>query len=590
MELTDRTGSAGAYTQIVLFIIVCLLFAVVVYFQLDVAQPYIRILNYVYKSNLNVPFEVPNGYDQETQGRQWANWHVDEKGISVICTLFNNSAGWMNANPKNPKAILGMKLWGEWISAFLSELEKTNITDPWFQGFPWGGNWYEFTISSTTNMAYYIVNKLNSRAVNVAAAKAIQYIIVDPQRSLGYTRDKANSAMMLFPWTLSHLITNTLDRSNPAFKYAIEQYNLAPDTTIRANEDGVHLDYSYLTHSGVYAYGYLWSIYNIYPDTKQILPEVQHYDLDTHIDRIYSKLKHPKIDTAGCALWHRARKLDGAGFYEGKRKTNVCEIIPSMRYIRYFADNVHYCARTMQTTVAYYEADQTVDDMGLYSALCRRVFHENDDPTPIFPDVGFIYPVGTTELIRTPTTSSTTTPFFCEVKPTSKSFVWTDGVEYAVLFQYQMILPPLTQQFTEVLCIFLKDKRVAAHYRLETIGQTLFAGDREWSRIKGNDVDKANGYVKIFTDLKTGTYRSELGHSGVLLPTVDKFTGGKYKEVRDNAPGKTSSYFIKKKVDGKYVPWSYTPAEEDYLLPEIEASDGNTYYLDTTLNQYQIKK
>lgn len=610
MKTSDQTGSSGAYTQVVLYIVLCLLLAVMVYFQMYLAGPQLRIIDFKYKTNYYKKFTLPEGYDIETQGRKWANWHQDEKGIQKMCDLFNNSAGYINDNLRKKHGRLGMKLWQEWIVAFLNELEKTDIVNPGFQGFPWGGNWYQFTISVTTCMAYYIVNKGNSRAVNRYASRAIQYIIIDPQHSLGYERDKANSAMMVFPWTLSHMITGTLDVTNPGYVYAIEQYNLTPNQNIKANEDGIHLDYSYLTHNGVYAYGYLWSIYNIYHDTKQVIDAVKHFNLDYHIDMIYSKIKHRDIDIAGCALWHRYHKLDGAGFYNGNTKTRKCEIIPSMRYIRYHDKNVNWCARTMQTTVAYYESDQTVDDMGLYSSLCRRVFHENDDPVPKFPDVGFIYPTGTTELIRCPTTTSTTTPFYCKLIYTSKSFVWTDGEEFAVLFQYQMKLPPmLPMQFTEVLCVYMKEERIEAHYRLEALNVSIFLGDAVYDRIAGNEVDKEDGYLILKTDLKQKTYTSSIGPNeisafegddmidpdspnherGRYMPKIEQFTFGKYREMAANN-GKTSSFYVQRKVNNVWEPYSYCPGEEDILTDTISPGDGNTYYMDKSLNQYQIQR
>ncbi|UVX94881.1 ODV-E66 [Callinectes sapidus nudivirus] len=585
-----QNGPKSAGTSIFLFVALLLVMVCLVYLTFHTQQPYVWIVDYVYKSNYYKEFNLPEGYDVETQGRNWCNWDTNEKGISQMCDLFNSSAGYMNTK-KNAKAKYGLKLWEEWIVAFLTELEKSDAVNPNFQGFPWGNNWYEFTISSTTNMAYYIVNKHSSIAVKKAAAKAIQYIIVDPQHSLGYERDKANSAMMLFPWTLSHMITETLDTSNKAYIYAVNQYDLTPDQTIRANEDGVHLDYSYLTHGGVYAYGYLWSIYNIYYDTKQVIPDVGFFDLDYHMDKIYSKLRHPKVDTAGCALWHRAFKLNGAGFYTGKTKTRNCEVVPSMRYMRYFDTvlNFHWSARTMQTSVAYYESDHTVDNMGLYAALSRRIYIENDDPVPKFPDIGFIYPKGTTELIRTPSTTATTTPFFCELKDTSKSFVWTDGVEFAVLFQYQMKLPPmLPEMFTEVLCIYLKEHRIETHYRLEAKDLSIFL-DKEWTREEGNEVDEVEGYIIFETDLKTRTYKSYLGERSKLLPTVNDFTNGKYRERHVNVGGKTSAFFIDKKVNGTWELFSYTPAEED-VLTETMIVEGYTFRLDPRLNQYQYVK
>ncbi len=390
MDFNDHTGPMGAFHSVVLFIIVCLLFTVVIYLQMYTAQPYVRIVNFKYKSNYYETFTIPEGYDVDTQGRKWSNWHQDEKGIAKMCNLFNHSAGFLNDNLNTRASKLGMKLWGEWIVAYLSELEKTDVTDPHFQGFPWGKNWYEFTISSTTNMAYYIVNKGNSRAVNVAAAKAIQYIIIDPEHSLGYTRDKANSAMMVFPWTLSHLITGTLDKTNPSYKYAIQQYDLAPNPNIKLNEDGVHIDYAYLIHNGVYAYGYFESIYAIYPDTKQIISEVAEKNIDYHHDMWTAKLYHPTIGMSGSTLFHRQNNTH-CNTYRGKQKLGSVVTVPSMRYLRIFGENFQWSVRLGGMSIVYYECDQTVYNMGLYSCLCKERFVKGSSTEATFPRSGFIW-------------------------------------------------------------------------------------------------------------------------------------------------------------------------------------------------------
>ncbi|AII15822.1 ODV-E66 [Penaeus monodon nudivirus] len=537
-------------------------------------------MEFTYKPSYYEPFVLPEDYDVKTQGREWSNWNVDEKGIQKMCNLFNQSMGYFNTNRENINTKLGMQLLGDFIIAYLMELEKADIDDISFQ-YPWGNNWYPFSISSTTTLAYYILLKDALPFVQSAAATAIKSIIKDPQHSLGWTRNEANSAMMLFPWTVAHMLTNTLDTTNKGYQYAIEQYNLAPNVEIKANEDGVHLDYSYLTHHGVYAYGYILSIYAIYPDTKQIIEEVKAFNLDYHIDLIYSKLRHPTIKSAGCALWHREFRLDGNGIYHGNTVTNKCEVIPSMRYLRYFDDNVSFSARAMQTSTAYYESDRNVDNMGLYSALCRRVFQKNDDPTPIFPDVGFIYPKGTTELIRTPSTVSTTTSFFCELGPESEAWAWTDHKSYAIMSSIHMKLPPLlSEEYSEFLCIYLEEERIQIAYRIP-MDHSIFLGDREWTREPGSELDQNHGLVMLHIDLKTHTYKSELStldHEEALI----EFTNKKYSVSMNKT--KLNSYWIVLYSEPGMPKIAYIPPEDEVLTPTI-VSAGITFELRKD-NQY----
>lgn len=568
----------------IIFLIFCclLIIIIMIFFIMNNIKPNGYVIHFKYKSNFFVEPDFTD-YDFKTVGKEKYNWHVDERGLGKICSFFYHSIGWMNKVSKR-KSRVAVRALEDWIAEYLTLLQDTDIVNENFQGFPWGNNWYEFSIESTRLLAYYLVLRHKLSTISQLAAQAIKLIIIDPKHSLGYNRDKANSAMMVFPWTLAHNLTGTLDKTNEAYIYAVDQYDITPRQDIKANEDGIHLDWSYLTHGGVYAFGYLDSIYAFYPDTVQVIRDLP--DLSNDIDIIHSKLRHKTISVSGCTLWNRQRNLNSYP-YSGKRVTPTCVVIPSMRYIRMFGEDYQWCARTMQQSVAYYESDHTVFDMGLYSALCRRVFRKGDSTEVKFPEAGFIYPAGTTKLIETPSTNTTTTPFFCQLLNTSKSFVWTDGVKYGILFQYQMKLPPLVKgMFSEVLCINLETETIDTHYRLEETNMTLFTGNKEYTRINGNNVDSVDGYIRVNTDLKTGTYTEALGtnntSNGSLLPRVHEFTNGEYRddELYDSAR------IIQKKVNGNYVNHSYCPAENDKLKESITAN-GTTFYFSNISNQYR---
>ncbi len=575
------------------------------------AQPFIRIIDYKYKTNYYVPFAIPDDYDVETQGRTWANWHVDEAGIQKICNLFNHSAGYVNDNPKLKASDLCVKLWEEWILAFLEELEKTDVTNPHFQGFPWGHNWYQFTISAPTNLAYYIVNKKNSRAINSAAAKAIQYLIIDPEHSLGYTRDKANSAMMLFPWTLSHLITGTLDTSNVSYLYAIEQYNLAPNKTIAANMDGVHIDGSYLTHNGVYAFGYLDSIYEIYPDTKQVIPEVAKYKLEVHIDRIHALLFHKTIARSGSTLWHR-RQDTRCATYSGHLKTDKCEVMPLMRYVRVFNDEPGYeyqwSLRLPQRTIAFYESDQNVNDMGLYSCMCVKPFYPTDDDLPNFPVSGFYYRNGQTGLTTVENTNTTTTPHYASpMQKEAFAAVFRFKNEWVFAFSQYMSLFPLIEKFhINQLYFFTIQKDTLDYYA--GYGHEENYARNHYTFTWGGENYKINDYgtyVHGLMNLKTKTHTFEewtlptknvdvesdaINRSTAHIPSLDWLTDGKFDSK--NYGEQSSIYTVFYRIDNStYVPIGLCPSETEVCGDTLNMYDPVnknkvTFTFDMKTNQY----
>nr|WOZ57612.1 ODV-E66 [Menippe mercenaria nudivirus] len=582
--LTSGSGPVASYTEVALVVLLSLVLACLVYLNCHVVQPYVWIIDYKYKPGYYNEFILPQDYDVETQGRKWANWHQDETGIQTICNLFNKSAGYINKYSKTSKnGRLGLKLWEEWIMAFLEELEKTEVVNPTFQGFPWGKNWYQFTISAPTNMAYYIVNKGNSRAVNRHASKAIQYLIKDPEHSLGYTRDKANSAMMLFPWTLSHMITGTLDKTHPSYKYAVTQYDLRPNKTLKANEDGIHLDYAYLTHNGVYAFGYLDSINAIYPDTSQIIADVRNLDLDYHIDQIHSKLWHPTIPLSGSTLFHRRRERK-CGLYKGRTKTPKAMVVPTMRYLRLFSEDYQWSVRLGQRTIAYYECDQVVYDMGLYSCFCKQAFYHSDDPSKApFPATGFVYPKGATALPEVDPnpddlTHPTTHPYYSgQDSNGAHSYCFVDYDKMIAYFQVIGVIYTPLLQFHCGESGYIDINNDTMKYWFNTAERDHAGYVLHWAGVDYHldEIDRPAGHEE--TTECDYNFRDNSGSAhGVTEPYTDHYTQNLHTADHDY------SWFVKgalhmnenahNYVPDKYVvifkhdePFIYSPAETDII-------------------------
>lgn len=612
-----QAGKESRFIEFVILIAVLVMLMVLIGLTIYTEQPYVIMIDYRYKDKYYEPFVLPDDYDIETQGRVWSNWDVNEKGIMQVCKLFNASMGYFNTKRNSSATKLGKRLLEEWIIAYLAELEKTDIANENFNDFPWGHNWYEFTITSTTTMAYYIMLKDSLASVKASCAKAIQLIIKDPQTSLGWTRDKANSAMMLLPYTLAHKITGTLDTETEPYRYAINQYDLKPNLALQANEDGVHIDYSYLIHNGVYAYGYFESIYNIYPDTMQVIPEVKSFNLEYHHDMWTSKLYHPTIPMSGSTLFHRRRELK-CNTYNGKTATPSVVCIPSMKYLRIFGPEFQWSIRLGGFTTAYYECDQTVYDMGLYSCLCKARFNKNSSPDAIFPRTGFIYREGQTEL--TPVEPNpdnlerpTTTTYYNEATTNkAHSYVFVDYDEGLAYFQvnHTKYVPVVNLGFSEsgfydfktgILTYGIISPNDSAadnlvinwggeeiplkpdmtNYKSITCHMNLKTGATDHNQEDFPD-DYYEPQIYSFNKKFTAPYTKYIGaHPKINYPTLYP-TGG-------NGP---TNYTIISKDNNPFI---YCPAEEDILTSTITASFKNPdtgetsdakFIFDTEWNQY----
>ncbi|UBZ25647.1 ODV-E66 [Carcinus maenas nudivirus] len=603
----SQSGEKSTLVIFVMFIVLCFIMAILWYLTMNVQQPYVWYVNYIYKPNYYDTFILPKGYDIKTQGRELYKWDTDPDGLQKLCVMFNHSAGYLNENPKTRASKQFLSVWEDWIVAYLAKLEEIGVNgDHWF-GYPWGTNWYQFTIDSTTNLAYYIVNRNSSPAIKVAAAKAIQYIIRDPQHSLGWTRDKANSAMMLFPWTLSHMITGTLDKTNAAYKYAIFQYDLTPNQTIPANADGIHIDYSYLTHQGVYAFGYVDSIYNIYPDTKQILPEVKAFDLDYHVDQMHSMLFHPTIPLSGSTLFHR-RQDRGCGLYKGKTKRPKAVCMPSMRYLRVFTPEYQWSCRLGQKTIAYYECDQKVFNMGLYSCFCKQAFYPEDDPKEknVFPASGFLYNLDQTTLPEVDPDPNdldhpTTQPYYSsQYTNRAYSYVFVDYDEQIAYFIVIHIIyePLLDFHIDEAGYIDIKSDTfkywISLQSKDEPTHKIYWAG----TEYVIGEIDKPDGHKEVIectyhfknkSGTITGTTQPEtyIPHITTINPIYEYQIRGQpgiNQEGENLAPENKSVTVFK---NGE--PFIMCPAETDIMketMTEIFRGKTYTFKWNTEWNQY----
>ncbi|QLI62379.1 ODV_E66 [Dikerogammarus haemobaphes nudivirus] len=580
-------------TKLMSIFVIILLILVIGFMLIDFKQPYTKVIKFIYKSTYFTPLDFTD-YDFETQGRVKYNWHVDEKGLGAICHFWNSGCGWMDKTDtkESRKAV---KAFEDWIFAFLSELEKTEIVNSGFQGFPWGNNWYEFSIESTRTMAYYIVMNKHNGTTSIFAANSILYIIVNPQMSLGYERDKANSAMMVFPWSLAHSILGTLTeaKQDPSFAYAIAQYDLTPNETLQCNADGVHIDYSYLTHNGVYAFGYVDSIMEFYPDTKQVLPEIPQ-TIDKIVDRMHAYLRHPTIPLSGATLWNRQENTKSAT-YNGNLKTKACMVIPSMRYIRFFGttpgNEYQWCAKPGQQTVAYYECDQSVQNMGLYSCFCRKAFRPNDSSdVNAFTD-GFILKKTSDDLLTVPAVETTTTTYRCEPwNDGSVTYVFTDGEEWGFCRQQWIWYPPMLSRgfhMDESIYIDIKNEIITVNYGFGN-GISELPEDqltrRDYDLIcNGERHDMGVPWHNIIIDLKNKTTTWE--ESDSYNHALNKKTP--YIEFSRSLPNGGSYTIIYRDDQPKFL----CPAENWVMgytqeVPSKDESEILKFDFDEDMNQY----
>ncbi|QBB28630.1 ODV-E66 [Homarus gammarus nudivirus] len=561
--------------SIFIFFVALTVFACLLYFIISDKAPYNVPISFTYKSKYYQKFITPEGYDEETQGRYWSGWHTSGAGIQMMTDLFNNSAGYINKNPNDKSSIKAMKLWEDWIGALTTKLEDIGVLNPhWiWSGIPWGDDWQPFSIDLPINLGYYIVNKAGITPFKHFAAKIIQSLIPNPKQSMGFDRDGITVATMLFPWIVSHIATGDLDKNNEGYIYAVNQFNIAPDQ-IGTNEVGMHIDYGYRTlGTPSYGFGDIDLIYEIYTDTVQIIPELADLEVETHIDKVNSILKHPTIPMSGGTLYRIKEDVE-MGLYTGATKTPQVIVLPSLKYIRYFTDDWQWCSTVDGSR--YYANNEGVLNMGSYSLFCRKMFRRGDtDTSPKFPVAGFISPKGTTEL---PKTSPGHTTY-----ERLGSYVFTDYKHYAVskvedlrcdFFDYNVTI-------SETIVIDIQAKKAVMWYLIGEPDTMQICLDNKTNHDVG-----PTGVCSINIDFEKNTYSGQIHDDMDELPTIKTLTNNMFSDeaFSDDHP-KRSQVVI---FNEKYKDYLITPGDLQVMSYEkfTIGDRKQTYKFDPKMNQF----
>ncbi|KAM0731209.1 Occlusion-derived virus envelope protein E66 [Formica fusca] len=358
----------------------------------------------------------PKNLDQYTIGGAntgiYTKWDIDNKELGDMCNWLKGCVYFYlrkeNSMERRKKCI---DIMDDFVPRYQKAMEgKYNKT------FPWGKNWYQFSISSTLMLFHYML--IAGEKGQKIAIDMIRSIIVTPKKSLGQTRSEANSVYMALPWIVAHYYNKTIERASqdPDYVYVVNYIKLQP--TKEKKEVGLYRDYTYITHGNCLAYGYLSEMINM------SLPLVYFDNCMTDFLSKWEKcqkiLAHPTIPYGPVGFYTRSSTLKSFSYKDSKLGI---EVIPTCLFIRMYGDDYSFAVRGQNSWIAYYESDKTNDDMAQYWVQYRNVHFAKQEYKPTFPDVGFFYekyaednphePVK--ERCRIRTCTSTTTTFCTEL-------------------------------------------------------------------------------------------------------------------------------------------------------------------------------
>lgn len=160
------------------------------------------------------------------------------------------------------------KIWAM-VKHFITTVQDKIPFRPTDHSFPWGENWYQFSISYPRFLVlaaylHYKVYKRKDKTIQGYLSNYIsQYYHKAPPNqkgfgSMGWVRDGPNAIMMCVPYIGGKILMKTLDEKNDSNVLYTTNYLDLKETL---SGEGVYPDGGFVFHTSLRAYGYIYSSY-----------------------------------------------------------------------------------------------------------------------------------------------------------------------------------------------------------------------------------------------------------------------------------------------------------------------------------------
>lgn len=298
----------------------------------------------------------PKDFDNYTVGGVTTGihltWNSDEVGLGDMCGFLISVAQYYlrEATPADDKTRC-LNIMGDWLDRYNAALPNPLPN----QRFPWDKNWYQFSISSTDFLFHYMlcVRDVNKERLADAIDLTLR-LIVTPRWSLGWQRKDANTIYMGLPWIVAHYLKGEVEEFSQHEDYLyVVDYIKFPIVTKR-KDDGMYVDYTYITHTNVLAYGYLAEMTRMSKPIVLFDNMMRDFLLDWK--RGQRILSHPTIPYGPIGFYSRDDRLEARTNADSPLSIRV---IPTCLFIRMYHDTYSFAMRGQNDWIAYYESDKT---------------------------------------------------------------------------------------------------------------------------------------------------------------------------------------------------------------------------------------
>lgn len=366
----------------------------------------------------------------------FSTWDTNTTVLGDMTAALVQAAWFAVHNPDHADRPRAVSVVEDFITRFHAKISTLLPLAP--NVFPWGTNWYQFSVSVPYLIAYYLLvrRKYMDNVARLKAIDVINIIITNPSSSIGWTRTGANSIYMAGPWILAHYFMGDSSEAveSDSYKTVTKEAGLPIRST--PSEDGLHMDLSYMYHSGAVLFGYLNTITGnltryLFPFDPEGFPN----NPTVTWTKILSIISHPTLTTGAVGLLGRERSLVSPLSANAR---NGVEVMPLIGFIRVNGSDYRFSMRTQKTNIAFYEADQTVNDYAAYWVQWRAITRPNSSfSSTATLQPGFIVLEGNEDsLMQIPSTTTTTQVLF---PARGKSYVFADDRTFGVAYnEYQI--------------------------------------------------------------------------------------------------------------------------------------------------------
>lgn len=336
------------------------------------------------------------------------SWYSDSEVFgSLIKTLHNMLSSTLRKQSRHYRSETVWKI----IDHAIRECSRKLPSEPRNFSFPWGENWYQFSITYPLFLvsASYIreaeYNKIDLFSSRHLTSYISNYFKPSPKGifSMGYLRDGANAIMMAVPYIGGNLLMNTYSEKDRSLEYVRKYCRLDP---VKEGE-GLFSDGSYITHTSLRGFGYLTSALE---DFRLVSKFFGNENTITLINRSLEKTEHPNIPLHFGPWFTRTGKLESFANHK-KGRLGFC-VLDHMRGVSVKTDNWIIAFNGQNPALCYYEADQANYAWAQYWFGARRFLYADTEGSihqKLLPYYSGVMSYNNRLLeIRSPTTTTTT--------------------------------------------------------------------------------------------------------------------------------------------------------------------------------------